>query len=346
MGKESHFLKHEGDRAEEFRPNQKLVERIAQLKALLGPVQAAENSRFSTPRLPVAVIVGCPRSGTTVLTQILAASGDFAYPTNMLSRFAYAPMVGAMFQQLLFDPQYDYRNELADIQSSSGFKSTLGKTTGAMAISEFFHFWRRFFPNHDPGHMTPEELAQVDIPRMRAELASIESVFGKPFMSKGMMMQYNIPFFAQRMPELLFIHIRRQPRFLLQSVMQSRKKYYGTDQIWWSVKPKEYDLLASMDPVRQVAGQVYFTVKSIDEDLEHVPDSQKLVYAYEDLCADPGAFYGRLSEIMARRGCPLRPYALEERFNSANDIKMPQTELQALESAYEAFATGQLAGGR
>jgi len=34
-------------------------------------------------------------------------------------------------------------------------------------IGEFFHFRRRFFPNHDPGHLTLDELKRVDIARLR-----------------------------------------------------------------------------------------------------------------------------------------------------------------------------------
>lgn len=335
MSEESHYIKHERDRAQEFLPNPKLIERIGQLMERLAPIQEKDNARFDAPRLPVVVIVGCPRSGTTILTQILTATGDFAYPTNFLSRFAYAPMLGAMIQQMAFDPDYDYHGELSDIQSVSGFSSVLGKTSGAMAISEFFHFWRRFFPNHDPGYLTPEQLAQVDIARMRAELASIESVFGKPFMSKGMMMQYNVAFFAERMPELLFVHVKREPRYVLQSVMMSRRKYYGTDEIWWSVKPREYPVLAEMDPAHQVAGQVLYTVKSIDDGLASVDETQKIVYDYERLCADPKGFYDVLRSKFEQRGSTLADYALDESFRCANDVKMDESELAGLEKAYE-----------
>ena len=35
----------------------------------------------------VVLVVGGPRSGSTVMMQWLASSGVFAYPSNLLSRF-------------------------------------------------------------------------------------------------------------------------------------------------------------------------------------------------------------------------------------------------------------------
>jgi len=331
---DSHILRHEFDRTEEFRPNPRLVDLIGRLKQLLEPVQIQQNAQFAAPQYPVVVIVGCPRSGTTVLTQILAASGSFAFPTNFLARFAYAPLIGAMIQQMIFNREYDFRDELSDIRSSSDFRSAVGKTAGALGINEFFHFWRKFFPNHDPGHLTNEELALVDTVRMRSELAAIESVFVKPFMSKGMMMQYNIAYFAEQVPELFFIHIKRETRYVLQSVLMSRRRFYGDQPIWWSVKPKEYEWLAGMDLFYQVAGQVLFTEKAIDDQLASVDDSRKLVCHYEQLCAAPHSFFDSLRASLNDRGCTIGEYEIAQQFPTGNTLKIAEAELRRLEQAY------------
>lgn len=337
--KESLILKYEHAREEAFRPNAKLSDLINRLMPLLTPVQLQQNAAYEAPRFPVAVVIGSPRSGNTLTTQILAATGDFAFPTNFLSRFAYAPLIGAMIQEMLFNPAYDFRGELADIQSSSGFHSSIGKTSGALGVSEFFHFWRKFFPNHDPGYLSDEELAQVDIARMRSELASIESVFNKPFMSKGKMLQSNARYFAEHVPELIFIYISREPTYLLQSVYLARKQYYGDMNVWWSVKPKEYEWLANEDFIHQVAGQVFFTERAIEEQLAHVASDRQLVYRYEALCADPRRFYEQLSSLYEQHGYRLNPYQLETSFTSNNVHKLPSEEINKLERAYAAMAS-------
>ena len=55
-------------------------------------------------RFSKVFVVGALRSGTTLFTQWLATTGLTAYPTNLLSRFYGAPLVGAKIQQLLTDP--------------------------------------------------------------------------------------------------------------------------------------------------------------------------------------------------------------------------------------------------
>ena len=55
---------------------------------------------------PILFIVGCPRGGTTLLYQYLSYSGLFTYPTNFLSRFYFAPVLGARLQQMLFDVDF------------------------------------------------------------------------------------------------------------------------------------------------------------------------------------------------------------------------------------------------
>jgi hypothetical protein len=315
--------------------NPKLDRLINRLRSVLEPVQRLENATFTAPRHPVVVIIGCPRSGTTLASQLLASSGSFAYPTNVLARFAYAPLLGAMIQKLLFDPDLGCFNELADIQSAEPFRSVFGRTSGAMAVNQFFHFWRRFVPSPVPSHLTDEDLARVDLTGLRQELAAIESVFEKPFMSKGKLLQFRAHYFATRMPELLFVQIRRRPRFVMQSIIIARRALHGTDRIWWSHRPREFEWLATMDPAHQVAGQVLYTERAIACELAGVAEDRKLVLDYESLCGKPHELHDRLRETLARHGSPVEPPATPRGSFSARDLDtLPSSEVRALEAAY------------
>lgn len=338
MDQDSVFLKHVQDRREEFKPNPKLNELIGELRSLLEPVQHQVNARYRSPRRPVTLVIGCPRSGTTLLFQALAMSGGFAYPSNLLERFAYAPYFGARIQQMLLDPEFDYREELADLRSEVGFSSTLGRTKGALAVSEFYHFWRRFLPVFDPQHIPDDRLSEVGVDAFRAELASLEDAFGKPWVCKGIMAQFNLPFFAERMPELLFLYISRPPIYLMQSIYKARQKYYGSPDIWWSVKPREYDRLATMSPVDQVAGQVYYTVRAIERGLDAVDPQRVVRVAYDEFCQRPAETYRQLSDRYRRLGDGLpEAYRGEDRFRASAELTLAKETLDALESAYQRF---------
>ena len=332
---ESHILRHANERSEAFRPNEKLDALIVQMRTLLEPVQKTVRENSGLPRYPVLGIVGCPRSGTTFMTQLLAATGGVSYPSNLLSRFAYAPHLGALIEQLLLNPEYDLGNEFADLRSSSGFSSNVGKTTGALGISEFFHFWRRFFPNHDTGHLSEEQLAEVSIADLRHELASIQSVYNKPFMSKVMMLQYNLAYFAEKMPELKIIHVSRDPLYLMQSVTQARLKYYGSDKIWWSVKPKEYSFLKDEKPSTQVAGQVLFTERAINEQINKLPNERWITVNYESVCQNPKGFLSEVAERFSMPELVANISGVNDQYQSGNTRRLTDVELSNLEMEYK-----------
>lgn len=338
MPEESHLLRHEADRQPEFVPNRQLDDLIRRLSRLLGPVEAEVSRGLGPPRLPVLAIVGCPRSGTTLLTQVLARSPRLFYPSNVLSRFAYAPHVGCLVQQLLFDPDYDLNGEFAGLRATTGYSSHIGKTAGALGVSEFFHFWRRFFPNHDPGHLTADELQRVDVAGLRRELAAIEAVSGRPFMSKAMMIQYNIADFAAAMPELFFVHVRRDPVYVMQSIAQARRRYYRDERIWWSVKPREYEWLKDLPPAAQTAGQVHFTEQAIVTQLATVDPARQFSLCYEDLCADPNAVLRTLAAKLAALGVQADLAVPEDRFACENTIRLPPQEIDQLRRYHADYA--------
>ncbi len=332
---ESDILKHQTDRTKDFQPNQPLDNLILQLRALLAPTQANVNAKFEKSKYPVLLVLGNPRSGTTLLTQWLAGMECFSYPTNLLSRLAFSPYVGALIQQMLYNPEYDFRGEMHSQPTEQEFGSDIGKTTGPTAVSEFFHFWRRLFPNHDPGYLDKAELQQVRTDDMRHELASIESALKKPFISKGMMMQYNVAFFAEAIPEFFFLHIEREPMFVMQSVLQSKRRYYEDDNIWWSVKPKNFKNLKNRSPYHQVAGQLQGTLDAIKSGLQKVTDQKQLTVSYEAFCQAPSEIYDQLRSKYSTLGCDLPDYTGADSFSCTNKQRIENQEWEKLKQAYD-----------
>lgn len=336
------FLENEADKSEQFRSNDKLNALLSELKELLFPVQMTIDCP-SQPQWPVGCIIGNPRSGSTLLLQFMASTGVFSYPTNVLTRFSYAPYIGALIQKMLFDPEYDFHGDFADIQSQINFTSDLGKSKGALATNEFQHFFRNYMPNFDIEWLNNDALKKVDCKALTKGLASIEKAFERPFVTKANILQYNLEFFARGIPSLFYVYIKRVTIFMMQSIFISREKYYGARSIWWSVKPKEYEQLKDMDLYHQIAGQVYFTEMAIEDGLRYVADRNQLTIEYESLCEDPKAVYGRIIEKYAVLGCDLdHKYNGPKSFVYDNKICLSQEELDSLQSAYDDFASGKI----
>jgi hypothetical protein len=244
-------------------------------------------------------------------------------------------------QKMLFDSKYDFHGDFDDIHSGVNFSSDLGKSKGALASNEFQHFFRNYMSNYDLEWLDEESLSSVDISGMERGLASIEHAFGKPFVTKANILQFNLAYFAREIPSLFWIHITRNPLYIMQSILEGRNRYYGNVNAWLSAKPKEYMKLKSMDVHHQVAGQVYYTERAIEGELMSVPEASRLTISYEAFCDDPQAVYLMLADKYAGLGCNLpREYNGPPSFSCGNRIRLPAGEIHALESAYDDFSSG------
>ena len=89
------------DRSQDHKRNLESEQLMADLNELLKtPNDQAVVDLPESPH-PNIYILGCPRSGTTFVHQLLINSFEVAYPSNFLSRFYYAPYIGAKIQYLL-----------------------------------------------------------------------------------------------------------------------------------------------------------------------------------------------------------------------------------------------------
>ncbi len=333
---ESLFEKYNNSKQEQFKDNQKLNELLSELKTLLTPVQKKVENKINNNKWPYIFIIGSPRSGTTLILQWLASLSCFSYPTNILTRFAYAPYLGAQIQKMLFDKEYDFNGDFTDIQSEFNFISDLGKSKGALATNEFQHFFRNYMPNFDPEFLNEEQLKKVDFEGINRGLSSIEYAFNKPFVTKLMMLQFNLSEVYQNIPKSFFIFVKRNSLFNMQSIFLARKKYYGSEKIWWSVKPKEYKRLKKLDVYHQIAGQVYNTNKSISDELNSFPEKSKLIINYEEFCANPEKIYQKLTKMLNELNYDIKvKYKGEKSFDIKNSIKLEEEIINKLKKAYQ-----------
>jgi hypothetical protein len=250
-----------------------------------------------TSQFPVVLVMGPMRSGTTLFMQWLANTGLFAYPTNLLSRFYQAPIIGAKIQLLLTDPRYNFRDELGEFVQQAEYRSDNGKTKGALAPNEFWYFWRRFLAEPGRDVWTDEELRKsMDTRTMLAELAGMMDAYQKPFAAKAMLFNYNIPFLDSILDKAIFVQIKRDPVANVASVLDARKRQLGSETAWYSFKIPEYEELKDLGPIPQATGQVHFINRAISQGLEMVDETRKLVVQYEDFCANPRRIFEQLTQ--------------------------------------------------
>ncbi len=321
-------------REEGFQRNQSLENLLAEVNNDLWQVEQTLLSS-KQPDFPIIFIVGPLRSGSTLMTQWLANLGLFSYPTNLLSRFYQAPIMGAKLQLLLADERYNYRDELKDFSTDVNFSSENGKTKGAMAPNEFWYFWRRFLPFTDLDYLPTEQLLMVsDTKTMVAEFAGMTNVFQKPMALKAMILNYNIDFLDQLFEKAIFIHTKRDPLTNIASALEARERQLGRIDKWYSFKIPEYDKLKKLSPYEQVAGQIYYINKAVEKGLSNVVEHKKMTVHYEEFCDNPQVFYKLICEKLSDNGFKVdQPYSGQKRF----EITRAKVDDKKILDGYRAF---------
>jgi len=323
------------NRTENFRRNDLLEELLYQVNSSLSVSEKKVLEEYHGKPLPhpLILIMGPLRSGTTLFMQWLANTGLVSYPTNLLSRFYEAPILGAKIQLLLTDPRFNFRNELGEFFQANEYKSENGKTKGVFAPNEFWYFWRRFLAEPSRDVWTDDELQlTMDVQTMKAELVGIMDVLQKPFAAKGMLLNYNIPFIDEILEKVLFVQIVRDPAANVASVLDARKRQLGSEKAWYSFKIPEYDRLKDLEAIAQCAGQVHYINKAVTKGMSRVHEDRKLVVQYEDFCANPREFFKKLT---AKLGLSSSSYNGPEGFKPTRDKELPkQSEINKALSSF------------
>lgn len=301
-------------RKQEHKKNQELESIFPEMENILGSAEKIILDKYLAPQKKIYLIFGCARSGTTLLYQYLAATGLFTYPSNIISRFYYAPYIGARIQQLLID--FDSKNEIFKNSADINFNSTLGKSTGPLQPHEFWYFWNRFFEFKEIQKLNKEEINKVNWSLLKKELHAFESVFDKPILMKAMNLNWHIKDLATNFNNIHFIFIKRDTVYNAQSLLLAREKYFGNRNDWYSFKPPNYSGFSKLPIEEQLINQVNFTNNDIENQLEKLDSSKVSIINYTDFCKSP---FKALNDF----GIGFESYKIKNdiNFRNGNEIK-------------------------
>ncbi|MBI5442360.1 MAG: sulfotransferase [Deltaproteobacteria bacterium] len=244
----------------------------------LLPVERILASIHRDDSQPIAFIVGTPRSGTTLLFQLIARYLEVGYPNNFVARHWIVPVVGTARYERRF------RGTVPVIP----LRSLFGGTEGAASPHEFSWFWQYRAEFGATDDLTDEELDRLPWNAIRRDLAALAGWHRRPYVFKSLNhVVYGIPRFAREIPQSRFIHIRRNPQSVLRSILACRKQRYGDPRIWWSIRPRDVDRWRDRSPEEQVEHQVSDICRAVEEGLRDVAEERTLVTSYEALVASP-----------------------------------------------------------
>jgi LPS sulfotransferase NodH len=249
--------------------------------------------------MPIVYIVGVPRSGTTLLHQLAAGHLDVGYVDNVAARFWLRPSVGLAVSRAV--QQADDIRRLALV-------STHGGTEGSAGPHEFGYFWRHWLPldRSASHHLDATLQAEVDVDglgnTLRGELLAYAQ---RPFVFKNVICGFHASLLTRAHAPSLFVHVTRDPKVCVRSILTARKERYGTYETWWSLKPSTYPF-ADLSPAEQVVRQVLDCKHEFKEELS-AAGVHSVEVRYDDLCAAPADQLERIRLAIEGLGFSLAP---------------------------------------
>ena len=245
------------------------------------------------PHRPIFVI-GAPRSGSTLLYQLLTDRFDVGYLANGHARRPGAPSLVERRRGLAGRR----RGELGD------YRSSFGGTDGELGPSECGPFWYRFFPRR-PHYVPADAFPAASRRQLRAAVGAFVEACGRPVVYKNLYNTARIDAIAAALPEALFIAIHRDLAANARSLLDGRLHVAGSPEAWWSVEPPGVEHLRRLPAHEQVVEQI----RALDDLVARVEASigpeRVLHVVYEDICADPRGQLERIAAFAAAHGCKL-----------------------------------------
>lgn len=234
-------------------------------------------------RHKIVFIVGVPRSGTTLLNQLIVDSFKVGAFYNSIAKYYSVPLYG--LKQLLNENEFK-KNKIQKLDS------LLGNTQGSLAPHEFGYFWQYWL-----NHSTSDELNEIEKKKVKwkalaEKLHAYTNILETDLTIKSIV--YNdfiVRELSESIPNSHFIYIKRAPLFVAQSIIESRVKQYGSEKHWWSIKPADYKKWLNLTVEQQVANQIIYTSKKIEEQLSQLNPDKVITISYEELVKKSTEFF-------------------------------------------------------
>jgi len=297
-------------------------------EALLGLVAApldlllyiAERERYRkapAPRLPLLFICGAPRTGTTLVEQVLIDQLPVAYLNNLTAVFPRAPLTA----NRIFRP--------APLVRGMPYHSYYGKTLGFSGPNDGLHLWDRWLGKDRTkvrSSLTPTEKRE-----MRRFFGAMEQLFAKPILVKNNNLNACAELVAQVFDNAYFICMTRDPLFLAQSQLRARLDIHGRDDMPYGLAAEHK--ATSADVIEDVCRQVLFHTQLAQEQQKRIGPDRFWVVQYEAFCQDPSA----LVEAVAAKilGQPLPPGTRIPPFTTANVVRIAQEQFRQIAATLE-----------
>ena len=277
-------------RVDKFRKDEAEEDFLEELNDYLA-AREKEFERPEGPGYPNLFIFGPPRSGTTMMAQLLIHCLDVGYIDNLIARFWKAPLQGIRLSRLLLSGR-----------DRTSFESEYGVTSRLNDSHEFGYFWGPYL--NDGLHLKAYDRVPWD--ELQYRLRQIAAAFEKPVVYKNVLVGMHLKEMFEICRNSLFIRTERDPLDNALSVLKGREERFGDRKHWWSTRPPGYEKWLHLSYYEQIARQVT-RINELHKAAVMKNNIPVITVHYSELCDNPGKIVSVVGERLKLAGFPVKP---------------------------------------
>lgn len=243
--------------------------------------------------VPLIFVLGSPRTGSTLVYQILVNYFNFFYFSNFIAdNFPEHPSVGAALDQVM------------NPRSFIDYESKFGKTEGVWGPSEASAVFRNWFGGEHPAQTKSCNILPGQELHFLKSMKSIYALTGRPILSKNAWNCFRIAAIMRLFPQAHFVWVRRDIGESAVSDLAARYRRGGAT-VWNSATTSNYLEIQKLPYWQQVVEQQFEYNKSVEADLQQFSHGQFIEIWYEEICGDIERQLSRLESHFSAQHLPL-----------------------------------------
>jgi len=261
---------------------------------------------------PPIFIIGAPRSGSTLLYQVMVDYFDVGYLSNLHCALVGIP---SLVERLINTPAR---------RQPSNYGSMHGRAEGWLEPSECGEYWYRFFRRY-PLHATIEDTPPLQRQQMRAALRALGDAFERPVLFKNLYCGLRLEPIIHAIPEAYFVVLHRNEVDVGHSLLEGRYRVHGTYERYWATVTPNMAQWQNRPPYEQVIEQCREIYAYIETYKQQVDGKHFVDIQYEEFCADTHAVLAQLHHFFAQNGLTLgRRYDVPKAFPMRRRVRIEE----------------------